>query len=201
MVSGGMMGGGMMGGSTGSGGSIGPGSTPPPSLTHVVTNQGGLGDVVLGAGYRVVNDSATGVQLVVGTRIKLPTASADRGLGTGKRDVAFVGTLRRQFSSGWIYGEGGYILLGDPAGVNLRNSFQWAVGGGRRVASRLYALASAYGNTAILPEFGTPAEIGAGIGITVGHNMNLTIVPSVGLSSASPRVALTIGFGREMLRR
>ncbi|MEW5982556.1 MAG: transporter [Acidobacteriota bacterium] len=189
--------GGMMGGPQGI---VSPPGAPP-ALPDVSTRLSGIGDLVVGAGYRVVDDSARGLQVVASTRIKIPTASAETGLGTGRRDIAFLGTIRKQSANGWISAEGGYIVVGDPTGIDLRNSVLWSVGAGRRLQRRLYLLMSAAGSTAIVPEFGAPVEVGAGIGIALGGRLNLTVVPSVGLTDASPRAALTIGFSTDLTRR
>lgn len=189
--------GGMMGGS-----SVGGVNAPAPgaSPTALVTNQSGLGDVVASAGYRVVDDAAAGLQVVLSGRIKVPTASATRGLGTGKADTGATATVRKQFGAGWFYAEGGYLFIGDPVGVDLRNAALWGFGGGRRLTDRVGLLFSAYGNTTLLAEFAAPMEVGAGIGVRAGHT-TLSIVPTVGLSDASPRYAVNVGLSAEVFRR
>lgn len=189
--------GGMMGGLSG-GTSPGGSSAATPA---VASRLSGVGDIVAGAGYRVVENPAQRLQVVAGVRVKIPTASAEIGLGIGKPDMAFLGTLRKQFANGWVYVEGGYLVLGDPAGIDLRNSALWAVGAGRRVHRRLYLLMSATGSTAAVPDFGSPIEVGAGIGVSFTRGVNLTVVPAVGLTDASPNVALTVGFSTDLTRR
>lgn len=193
--------GGMMGSQAGAGGSPISPAAGTVSAGALLTNQSGLGDLVASVGYRLVDDRLAGLQVVLGGRIKLPTANASYGLGTGRTDVGAVGTIRKRFADGWVYGEGGYLVVGDPDGVDLRNAVLWGVGGGRRVTGRLYVLASAYGNTALLREFRAPIEVGAGIGVRLGTRMNFTLVPAIGLSDASPRYALTVGISSDLLRR
>lgn len=189
--------GGMMGGTSG--------GTGMPGLSSFVpglgTRQSGAGDIVFGAGYRVIDRPSQGLQVVASVRVKLPSASTDAGLGTGKRDVAAFGTLRKQTAAGWFYAEGGYVALGDPDGLDLRNAVMWAAGTGRRVRPKLYLLVSANGSSAIVPEFGASLEIGAGVGVPLRQGLNLTIVPSVGLTNASPRAALAVGLSTDLLRR
>lgn len=192
----GMMGGGMMGG--GAGPALDATTGVPTSF---LTNQSGLGDIVGTVGYRVVDSAPTRVQVVVGARVKIPTASATRGLGTGRTDVGALAGIRKQFDQGWLYAEGGYLKLGRPAGVDLRNAAFWSIGAGRRLSGRTSLLASAAGNTAILREFGAPVEVGAGVGIRAGERLIFTILPSVGLTDASPRMALTFGLSQRVLER
>ena len=178
------------------------GQTADPATaagTAPLTNRGGLGDVFASVGYRVVDSSARGLQLVVAGRLKLPTASSST-LGTGRTDAGVTATVRKRFSDGWVYAEAGYLFLGDPEDVNLRNAALWGVGAGRRLSNRVSLLATAAGNTAILAEFGAPIEIGAGVGIRAGRT-TVTVVPTVGLSDASPRYAVNVGLGAEVFRR
>jgi len=196
-MGGGHMGGGMMGGGTSQ-----PSGTPlPPSTGVAVASVSGFGDIVGSAGYRLVDNLLTGMQLVVAARIKFPTASAPRGLGTGRTDVGAAATVRKRFGSGWLYGEVGYLVLGEPAGTDLRNALTWAAGGGRRLASRVFLLASAFGNTAVLPGYDSPAEVGAGIGVRLAESLYFTAIPSVGLSHASPSYGVTFGVSTDLWRR
>ncbi len=176
-----------------------PGAPNPPNLAAV--SQSGLGDVVGSVGYRLVDRPGSGLQVAVTGRFKLPTASASRGLGTGRADAGVSAAVRRQLDAGWMYAEAGYVRIGDPDGVDLRNTVLWSVGGGRRLTERVFLLGSAYGNTAILPEFGAPAEIGAGVGVRVAEHLNLTVLPSVGVSRASPSYGITVGLSTRVWRR
>ena len=180
---------GMMGGQTGD----------VPAGAALVTNRSGVGDVLASVGYRVVDASARGLQLVVAGRLKVPTASSST-LGTGRTDAGVTATVRKRFADGWVYAEGGYLYLGDPEGINLRNAGLWGVGAGRRLSNRMSLLATAAGNTAIMEEFGAPIEIGAGVGIRAG-TATVSIIPTVGLSNASPRYAVNVGLAMEIFRR
>ncbi|MBI4477677.1 MAG: hypothetical protein HY654_10915 [Acidobacteria bacterium] len=190
---GGMMGGGPSGGTT----PVASGTLPTSAL---VTNQSGLGDIVASAGYRIVDDVTARLQIVLSGRVKVPTASAASGLGTGKADVGATGAVRKQVSQGWFYAEGGYLFIGDPDDVELRNAVLWGLGGGRRLTDRVGLLFSAYGNTALLAEFAAPVEVGAGVGIRAGRT-TLSIIPTIGLSDASPRYAINVGVGADLLKR
>lgn len=188
--------GGMMGGPSVSGGRTQGSNPTAPRLT----NQAGFGDIVASVGYRLVDDRVAGLQVVLGTRLKLPTARAARGLGTGVVDVGGVAMVRKRFEAGWISGEGGYVFVGDPDGVDLRNAVLWAVGAGRRLTGRVYLLGSAYGNSAILRRFSAPVEMGAGLGVRLGDRLTLRVLPTVGLTQASPRYGVTLGVSTDLFR-
>ena len=195
--------GGSMGGMMGSGTS--PGSNTPAGPAAIptaalVTNASGLGDIVASAGYRVVDHTATGLQIVLSGRVKVPTASTTGGLGTGKIDMGATGTIRKQLGQGWFYAEGGYLFIGDPEDVDLQNAALWGLGGGRLLSDRVGLLFSASGNTALLAEFAAPIEVGAGVGIRTGRTM-LSVIPTLGLSDASPRYAVNVGFSADVFRK
>jgi hypothetical protein len=197
MMGSGTMGGGMMSRATGQS----TGTPLTPSTRAALSSASGVGDIVGSAGYRVADNLLTGVQVVLSARVKIPTASASSGLGTGRTDVGGAAAVRKRFGSGWFYGELGYLVLGKPAGAKLRNAATWAVGGGKRLAPRVFLLASAFGNTAVLSGYDSPAEIGAGLGVRLADRLNLTAIPSVGLTHASPRYGVTFGLSTDLWRR
>jgi hypothetical protein len=177
-----------------------PGTSGPGASSPTLISAAGFGDIIASAAYRVV-DRSDGLQVVLGTRVKIPTASTAKGLGTGQTDVAATVSVRRRLSHGWFYADGGFIKLGDPAGVTLHDAVLWGVGGGRRLWSRVFLLASAYGNTATIPEFGAPAEISVGLGFPLTARASLTVMPVVGLTNASPKYGITFGMTTDMTRR
>ena len=192
---GGMVGG-MMGTSQPVNSAPGNSGTSSPELITA----SGFGDIIAAAGYRVV-DRNDGLQVVVGARVKIPTASAAKGLGTGETDFAATVTVRRRLSRGWFYADGGFVKVGDPAGVTLNDAALWGVGGGRRLSSRVFLLVSAYGNSATLPEFGAPAEVSAGLGFKLSERPSFTVMPLVGLTDASPKYGIIFGITNDMMRR
>lgn len=88
--------------------------------------QEGLGDVVLSAGHALFEVGSLTVDGVF--KLKLPTADADKGLGTGKTDASVqadaiwrAGAVSALASLGWK-------KYGDPEGLNFRNPVFASVG-------------------------------------------------------------------------
>ncbi len=182
-------------------GTMTPDLTIAPSPSVSLGRQSGAGDLIGSVGYRIVDRTATGLQMVVSGRFKVPTAAAARGLGTGRADVAVAGSARKQSASGWLYGEVGYLHVGDPLNTDLRDALLWGVGAGRRLSDRLFLLASGSGNSSIVPGFAAPVEVGLGVGLRLGDRTSVSLVPSVGLTDASPDYGLTVGLSTNVLRR
>ena len=88
--------------------------------------ESGLGDVVLSATYALVE--RTDFLLDVTGKVKFGTASVSRGLGTGEEDVALA--LDAFFPRGRLtpFVNVGYKNTGDPAGVDLRDTWQASLG-------------------------------------------------------------------------
>lgn len=94
--------------------------------------QEGVGDVVLSAGHTLLEAGSLTVDGVF--KLKLPTADADKGLGTGKLDASVqadaiwrAGAVSALASLGWK-------KYGDPDGLDFRNPLFTSIGFSWRVA-------------------------------------------------------------------
>ncbi len=89
-----------------------------------------IGDLSLGAKYNLTSQHRQQpVAVAVRGMIKLPTASAEDGAGTGRTDFALDGILSREFNQRFEFsGFGGFILRGDPDTYDLLNGVRWGVG-------------------------------------------------------------------------
>lgn len=118
------------GGSGSSGGDDDSGSggviAPPTPGTVLSNSRGGLGDVSVALGYSLELGRSTWLDL--GTRLKLPTASRAKRLGTGKADVTVSGDLVQDVGRFSVFAGARYRFLGKPAGSTLRDT--WGAGGG-----------------------------------------------------------------------
>jgi len=96
-----------------------------------VTNSG-LGDIILRGRYYVVEEQDYLPLIAVIAKIKVPTAAASRGLGTGALDHGYGIEMSKLIGEKWItFFDGGYNFIGDPDGRELQNQYWFDVGGGR----------------------------------------------------------------------
>ena len=126
-------GGGSSGGSSGTSSS---GSTCTGTTTGTPTggaaasaaarSRGGLGDVSVALGYDL--DLGEDSWLDLGARVKLPTASRTKRLGTGKVDFTLGADIGHDFGPASVYVGARRRFLGKPAGSTLRDT--WGAGGG-----------------------------------------------------------------------
>jgi hypothetical protein len=90
------------------------------NITTRRTTESGQGDLVAGEQKFYVDLTA---------KVKLPTASESRGLGTGKTDYAFAADVYKGMGAVTALATLGYRVLGEPTGVNLDNVWFGTVGG------------------------------------------------------------------------
>ena len=109
--------------------------------------QTGAGDALIGLKYMLLDDySGQGVGLAVRPTIKLPTASFDDGLGTGKVSLGIDLLLSKHLNrKAELHGMIGYKNNGDPAGFNIGNAFRWGLGFGVPVLSKFQLQAEVTG--------------------------------------------------------
>lgn len=133
------------GGSSGS--NSGPGGGKKSCLTGRAPGQkvttAGLGDLILRGRYYIVEEQDSIPLIAVTARVKVPTASASQGLGTGALDYGFGVETSKMLGQKWIaFVDGGYNIIGDPDGLTLQNQYWYDVGGGYYLTKDL--LASVY---------------------------------------------------------
>jgi hypothetical protein len=127
-------------GSGGSGSSHSGGSDDSPSGSDTVTGGGtvvgvpgaannrrsGIGDIAVSLGYSFNFGETTYFDL--SARMKVPTASRAKRLGTGKVDFTVGGDLVQDIGHATVYVGGRRKFMGKPVGSTLRDT--WGVGGG-----------------------------------------------------------------------
>jgi hypothetical protein len=100
------------------------------------SSQSGIGDTTLSATYNAVynDDLESGVDLT--GRVKLPTADAARGLGTGSTDFSAQIDLYRTFDRVTVFGDVGYYWFGHSDYVELKNAMNYGFGASQKMNDR-----------------------------------------------------------------
>lgn len=106
-----------------------PGGAMVRAESGVRETGSGLGDVVMAAGYSVFESAASGTLVDLVGKIKLGTADADDGLGTGETDYSLQLDGYRTIHRLTLLAGIGYRVYGDPPGTDFDNTFFGAVGG------------------------------------------------------------------------
>ena len=90
--------------------------------------ESGMGDVVFSYIHSVVEDSKGGFLLDLGAKVKFATADENKGLGTGEQDYAVFVDFYYLAGAATPFATLGYKVLGDPAGLKLRDVWQSTLG-------------------------------------------------------------------------
>lgn len=92
-------------------------TTPSTTLSGTAS---GMGDVVAQATFHAIDNRDAGFGLDLTGRIKFGTASADKGLGTGKNDYTAGADIYKTLGASWTaFGGAAYTWLGSSSYIRL----------------------------------------------------------------------------------
>lgn len=163
---------------------IGPDGQPIPGVPSSGGRTSGFGDPTVGAKYTIPTRLVHGLDLSVGGRVKVPTASRTKGLSTGKTD--FTATVEAGYTFGTVspFVDLGYRWLGDPSGINLRNGPTVSVGSSFAFGKTAVIASYDYARSAIATSKDS-SELFGGVAVPVSQRFTLTGYGTKGLSSGS----------------
>ncbi|KEQ52460.1 transporter [Sphingobium chlorophenolicum] len=147
------------------------------------TTRSGLGDLTLGIGYQIPEEQL-GFGLDLSARVKLPTASRSRALGTGKTDVAVAAEISRSLGAITPFANVGYRMPGDPSGLDLHNA--WTASGGASVMLGKSALIASYDYRESTSDFARDSqELFGAFSSPVAEKLIFTLYGTAGLSQGA----------------
>lgn len=96
------------------------------------TTHSGLGDITASAGYDVYSGDSLAFDVV--GNIKLGTADAKKGLGTGQNDYSAQLDGYYTLDEATLFATAGYKIYGAPVGVNLSSAPYGTIGASRKLS-------------------------------------------------------------------
>lgn len=165
----------------------------PGTQTQNVRREG-IGDLTVEAGYSL---PVAGVEANIGASVKVPTASREKGLGTGKADYGVSGQLSKRMGSVIPFVGAGYKIVGQPDNFAVHNTVSGSAGG-RVLLGSASSLTAAYSyEQSAVSGIGDNQSVGLGFGTNLSHNVRIGIDGAAGLSPDAPdaKVGLRIGIG------
>jgi hypothetical protein len=96
----------------------------------------GMGDTTVSAAWGVVRDAAAGHGADVGAKIKIATADADDGLGTGEHDFGVFADAYKVLGRNTIFGGVGYTWFGSSPFLALEDVWSVNLGVSHRLDDR-----------------------------------------------------------------
>jgi len=164
------------GGSTSAGGDVIP-------VAGASSRRSGIGDVSISLGYSVPIGSTTWFDVT--GRVKLPTASTAKRLGTGKVDVTVGGDLVQDIGDLSLYAGGRYRFLGKPAGSTLRDTWGAGAGASYRLPGGAYVGADYGWQESATPGRGASSEMTGWVNFAVSKRLRMQVFASTGFNANS----------------
>jgi len=174
---------------TGGGGLLGIPILVDPDRPATRNRREGVGDLKLGADYTVPSVS---VGLTFSGQVKVPTASASKGLGTGKADYAAGAELSKTLSAVTPVVGVGYTISGDPEGLDLRNSLSARAGAAVQMGPQVRGHLSYGYAQSLSPIVPDEQQVTGGINANLSQRLGLGVHGSVGLSEGAPDMGVGV---------
>lgn len=170
------------GGGEGSGGTV-TGGTTTGGGTTTSGRRSGIGDLSLSATYSF--DLGRNFYLEPGVKVKVPTASHRRNIGTGKTDVTLYADAVKELHGVTVYAGGRRRFTGKRTGSNLRST--WGAGAGASIrASRTVLVGADYDwQQSAIRGRGPSSEASAWVSTRLTRHARLTISGTKGFTHSS----------------
>ena len=150
------------------------------------TTETGLGDIVGSVGYALLsgNDGMPFVELT--GKVKFPTASESKSLGTGEFDYTAQVDLSQTFGKVTPFATLGYRINGDPEGTELDNIFLASLGAAYAFSDRVSAGAALDYRQATTSSADDAVEISPYVSWSFSEGLALDLYGLIGFSDGSP---------------
>ena len=153
----------------------------------------GIGDVRLGVGHTL--PPLAGAELTLSGQVKLPTASAERAIGTGEADLAIGAELARRFGAVTPFVSVGYTIPGEPEAYELSNGLSVRGGVALDLGQGVRANVGYGYAESVSPLVPDQQQISTGLNFNLSRRLNLGLQGNVGLSDGSPDLGAGVSLG------
>ena len=156
-----------------------------------------MGDVVVRGRYYLLDERRWLPTIALRAHVKAPTASAERGLGTGRPDEGVGLEISRTIAGGTLaMVDGGYTVIGKPDGVVYNNNWWYDVGIGQDVRKVVNVSVFFEEYRAIVPGLANPRDVLAAVSVTGASGWRFQVAGEFGLSDGAPDHAVTFGTSK-----
>jgi hypothetical protein len=158
----------------------------------------GVGDIVVRGRYYVLDERGWAPTIAIRAHVKAPTASAERGLGTGRADEGVGIEISRGLPGGTLaMFDGGYTVIGKPQNIDYDNTWWYDVGVGRDFVNGAVNLSVFFEEySAIVPGLVKARDILASVSLAGASGWRVQLSGQFGLSDGAPDHGLTFGASR-----
>jgi hypothetical protein len=171
--------------------------TSPAVTAAPVATDCGVGDIIVRGRYYVIDERGWMPTIALRAHVKTPTASVDRGLGTGRFDEGLGVELSRTLGPGFVAMlDGGYTIIGESADVEFANSWWYDVGVGQTIRNVVDVSAFYEEYAAIVPGLPGARELVTALTVKAANGWRLQLTGQLGLSDGAPDHGITVGASR-----
>lgn len=146
----------------------------------------GPGDVTLGATRYLLDDEKHGLDLDLGAIVKIGTASAKKGLGTGKQDLSVQAAFGKALAGVETTLTTGYTFVGKAPDLGLKNSFYGSLDASYKIASPIRVGATYNAGQASAPGTAGSRDGTAYVELKVAKSLKVELYYLKGWSTQSP---------------
>jgi len=158
-----------------------------------VTNSG-LGDIIVRGRYYLVEEQDYVPLIAMTAKIKVPTAAASQGLGTGALDHGYGIEMSKMIGEKWIaFLDGGYNFIGDQDGRELRNQYWVDIGGGHYLTKTLLVSVYYEEYRALVSDRVNIRDVFFAFNYKASDAWRFNGGVAVGLSNGAPDYAVSLG--------
>lgn len=160
---------------------------------NIVTTESGLGDVVAGLTYTFdLEQYDTYVDVI--SKVKIPTADEDKGLGTGETDFTFAVDVTKIFGQAYVFGGVGRKFVGDKNQFQLDDIFLFNIGGGYQMTKKT-GVGASYDFREAAGSGEDPSEITIYAVHKITNDISLQGYGVIGFSNGSPDTGIGVQIG------
>jgi hypothetical protein len=158
----------------------------------------GMGDIVVRGRYYVIDERNWMPTVAIRAHVKAPTASASRGLGTGRPDEGVGVEVSRSLARGFVLmADGGYTFVGKPAEARYQNTWWYDAGVSQDLANGRVNLSVFFEEyQAILPGAVSARDVLASVMLRGATGWRIQLSGQFGMSEGAPDHGLMVGASR-----
>ena len=173
-------------------------STRTGTVAAAPTTACGLGDIIVRGRYYVLDERAWYPTIALRALVKAPTASEEKGLGTGRPDEGVGVEVSRTIGRGLMAMiDAGYTVIGDRPEFDLNNTWWYDVGLGQNLAKDVVNVSVFVEEYRALVEgLENSRELVAAVSVKTSNGWRVQISGSKGLSDGAPDRGFTVGASR-----
>lgn len=154
--------------------------------TSTEATASGLGDTTVAASWGLIRDARAGHGVDVTGKVKVATADADEGLGTGEHDFGAFVDAYKVFGANTVFGGLGHTWLGSSPFLALDDVWSVNLGVSHRLDARDSAGISFDGRQRVSPSAGPQRELMAFFGRKLDSRWTAQAYFLKGLADGSP---------------